>query len=317
MLTAIRVLILVCVLAGQSAWSQAYEYRLEYSREGSESPKTVIGFLQSHRVAEDETLLDIARDYGLGYNEMEILYPDLDPWIPKTGLELTIPTRWVLPRTGHFGVVINLPELRLYRFFPKAGVVKTYPIGIGDINWETPLGVYRVVERRVKPTWRVPLSIQKEVGKKTVPPGPENPLGSHWLGLSTPGYGIHGTNFPWGVGRLVSHGCIRLYPEHIVRFFEETPVGTPVEIVYEPVKFGIDKFELYMEVHPDPYGRIDNLRDWTIERLRRLELVQCLLMDEVDEALRRRDGVPVVVGIVKRGVGSEQQNRRRMPAASR
>ena len=193
----------------------AFEYRLRDQRTAPETWNTVVGFIQLHTVGEGETLLDIARLYGLGFNEIQLHHPRTDPWIPEPGGDLAIPTQWVLPATRHQGIVINLPEMRLYRFFPKINAVRTYPIGIGDQASKTPEGTGWVVDRSVDPTWVVPASLKEKYDVPMIRPGPENPLGKYWLGLSRKGYGIHGTNFAWCVGRSVSNGCIRLYPEHI------------------------------------------------------------------------------------------------------
>ncbi|UCF81946.1 MAG: L,D-transpeptidase family protein [Desulfobacteraceae bacterium] len=249
-----------------------------------------------HTIVPKETLLDIARNYELGFNEIQLPYLHLDPWIPESGLRLSIPTQWVLPTTKHERVVINLPEMRLYRFFPLIKIVRTYPVGIGDLGWETPQGVYRVVEHVVDPTWEIPLSLQEKYGITKVPPGPENPLGKYWIGLSRKGYGIHGTNFPWGVGRLVSHGCIRLYPEHITQLFRKTPLGTPVEIIYEPVKIGFRNGEIFLEVHPDPYKKFVDLEAHTRSRLQELGLWGYISKEGLQVTLKTRNGVPTKIG---------------------
>jgi len=264
--------ILFWMLLPTPAHGGGFSYRLPTPDSDPGTWRTVVGVMRYHTVAPKETLLDIARKYGLGFNELRILYPRMDPWIPERGTQLTIPTRWVLPPTRLEGIVINLPELRLYRFFPRIHMVKTYPIGIGDQGWETPEGTYRIVDRKEDPTWVIPPSLRPKYGAARIPPGPRNPLGKYWLGISLDGYGIHGTNFPWGVGRLVSHGCIRLYPEHIVQLFQEVEVGTPVEIIYEPVKIGFERGRIYIEVHPDPYGKRSNLEEETKIRLQKMGL---------------------------------------------
>lgn len=283
------------------AYSGAFKYRLPSPGDNPKSFETVVGGIQYHTVSEKETLLDIARNYELGFNEVQLLYPLIDPWIPEAGTRLVIPTMWILPATKKEGIVINLPELRLYRFFPKIKMVKTYPIGIGDLGWETPEGAYRVIVHEVNPTWRIPLSLREKYGRSYIPPGPENPLGEYWIGLSRKGYGIHGTNFPWGVGRLVSHGCIRLYPEHISRLFTETPVGTPVEIIYEPIKVGFRQGEIFLEVHPDPYGKIVDLKGHARTILRNLGLLESVSEEKVNAALLVRNGVPFPIGIKREG----------------
>ena len=288
-------------LAVGPAYAGAYKYRYPSAEVESAASKTVVGYVQIHTVNDGDTLLDIARNYGLGFNEIQLLYPHLDPWIPESGLRLFIPTLWVLPPTQHHGVVINLPEMRLYRFFPRIEMVKTYPVGIGDLGWETPEGVYRVVEHEVNPTWVIPPSLRKEYGVSRIPPGPDNPLGNYWMGLSAKRYGIHGTNFPWGVGRLVSHGCIRLYPEHIAELFKETPVGTPVEIIYEPVKIGFRNGEIFVEVHPDPYGKMGDMELAIQGRLKALDLWDNVLKEDLKMALLECSGVPVRIGREKKG----------------
>jgi L,D-transpeptidase ErfK/SrfK len=263
--------------------------------------KTVVGAIRHHIVMSKETLLDIARNFDLGYLEISRLYPDMDPWNPGRGRNLVIPTQWVLPPTKSYGLVINLPEMRLYHFFPKINMVATYPVGIGDIGWETPSAVAHVIDRTADPVWTVPKSLRAKYGMASMPPGPDNPLGKYWIGLSLKGYGIHGTNSPWGVGRLVSHGCIRLYPEDIAILFENVSVNTPVEIVYEPVKIGIRDHNIFIEVHPDIYQRIPDIRTQTIHRLQKLGIMSGVSVLKVKDALEKQSGVPVRVGFLKKG----------------
>jgi L,D-transpeptidase ErfK/SrfK len=263
--------------------------------------KTIVGAIQHHIVTPRETLLDIARNFDLGYLEMTELYPDMNPWKLAPGQKLVIPTQWVLPPTKLYGLVINLPEMRLYHFFPKINMVSTYPVGIGDIGWETPGVVAHVIDRQVDPTWTVPKSLRAKYKMTSIPAGPDNPLGKYWIGLSLKGYGIHGTNFPWGVGRLVSHGCIRLYPEDIAVLFKNVSINTPVEIVYEPVKIGIRDNHIFIEVHPDIYKKISDIRTQTIHRLHELGWLTSVSVSKVNDALLKQSGIPVRVGFLKKG----------------
>ena len=222
--------------------------------------QTVIGNPSWHLVTREDTLLDMARDNGLGINEMTDLYPDMDPWLPPEGERLMIPTFWVLPSVRDTGIVINLPELRLY-FFQKDRVhVQTYPCGIGREGLETPLGSFFVTAKRPNPTWYIPKSLQEEYGMVSMPPGPDNPMGTHMMKFSAGPYAIHGTHMAWGVGRLVSHGCIRTYPEHIKVIYPQIKIGSRVQIIYEPIKFGQRDGLIYVEVHPDLYARIDDFK---------------------------------------------------------
>ena len=220
----------------------------------------LIGSVQSVRTRHEDTLLDIGRRHGVGYEEMVRANPGVDPWLPGDGTQVTLPTRFILPDAPREGVVLNVAEMRLYYFpKPKAGeeaVVITHPISIGRQDWSTPLGLTRVVAKSVNPVWYPPASVRAEAiedGRElpaAVPPGPDNPLGSHALRLGIPGYLIHGTNKPAGVGMRVTHGCVRMFPEDIAQLFDDIPVGTPVRIVNQPYKMGWLADTLFLEAHP-------------------------------------------------------------------
>ncbi len=207
----------------------------------------------------EDTLLDIARRFGLGYNEIVAANPGVDPWLPEPGTEIVVPARFVLPSVPREGIVVNLAEMRLYYFPPRqrdgSGVVMTFPLGIGQEGWATPTGVTRIVDKRRDPAWVVPESIRRASAAQgeplpaVVPPGPDNPLGKFALRLGITSYLIHGTNKPYGVGRRISHGCLRMYPEDIEILFDEVEVGTPVRIVDHPYKVGRAEGVLYLEAH--------------------------------------------------------------------
>lgn len=292
------VMLLLILAWPASGFGGAFKYRIPHLGLASHHDITVVGIPRYHTIGPKDTLLDVARQYGLGFNEIQLAHPGVDPWVPRPGSRLLVPTQWVLPRSRYRGIVINIPELRLYRFFPEIGRVTTYPIAIGDIDWKTPRGEYRVVSRTPNPTWTIPKSLRGRYQKTHVPPGPDNPLGKYWIGLSIKGYGIHGTNFPWAIGRLVSHGCIRLYPEHIVRLFREVQVGTKVEIVYEPVKFGVRGGHVYIEVHPDLYGLIPDLRIFAQKRLKGSDFEGVVDTGDVIRALNNPTGFPIRVGSI-------------------
>ena len=211
----------------------------------------LVGAPRTQVVGRDETLLEIARRHDLGFVELRAANPGVDPWAPLPGLELALPTAHLLPEAPRRGIVINLAEQRLYHF-RAAGAVVTHPIGIGRQGWATPLGETRIVGKRENPVWVPPDSLRAERPElpAAVPPGPDNPLGRYALDLGWEGYAIHGTNRPYGVGRRVSHGCIRLYPEDIEALFQDVAPGTPVNVVDQPVKIGRSGGELYLEVHP-------------------------------------------------------------------
>jgi L,D-transpeptidase ErfK/SrfK len=220
----------------------------------------MVGQIQVIAARYEDTLPDIARRFDLGYEEIVMANPEVDPWLPGEGARIILPTRFVLPDAPRAGIVINLATLRLF-YFPKSRpgepqVVITHPVGIGRLGWTTPLGVTKVIDKDEAPTWYVPSSVREEHAKMgdplpaVVPPGPDNPLGTHALRLALPSYLIHGTNKPYGVGMRVSHGCIRLYPEDIVSLYQQLPVGTAVRIVNQPFLAGWLGGTLYLETHP-------------------------------------------------------------------
>jgi L,D-transpeptidase ErfK/SrfK len=208
----------------------------------------------------EDTLLDVARDYSVGYKEVLRANPGVDTWIPGDGTRVLLPTRYVLPPGQRSGVVVNLPEYRLYYFpKPKPGEraqVITYPISIGKMDWHTPIGSHRVVSKHKNPTWYPTENIRRDhasrgsILPRAVPPGPDNPLGAYAIRLNLTTYLIHGTNNPDGVGMRITSGCIRLFPEHIEQLFPLVDVGTQVHIMNEPIKVGWAADVLYVEVHP-------------------------------------------------------------------
>ncbi|MCP3660912.1 MAG: L,D-transpeptidase family protein [Gammaproteobacteria bacterium] len=215
----------------------------------------VIGETLTVKSRYEDTLSDIARLHDLGYREITQANPDVDPWLPGEGTEVTIPTQFILPPGPRKGIVINLAELRLYYYPPGEKQVITHPLGIGREGWSTPIGDSRITRKQRNPTWIPPASIRREQAArgielpKVVAAGPNNPLGEYAIYLGMPGYLIHGTNRPYGVGLRVSHGCIRLYPEDIRSLYEQIPIDTAVSIINEPYKAGWHQGELFVEAH--------------------------------------------------------------------
>lgn len=238
--------------------------------------QSVIGAPQVVFPNANDTLSDFAREYGLGYDELLEANPDVNPWLPGENTPILLPTQYVLPDVPREGIILNIASKRLF-YFPQMGegqeqIVLTYPIGIGRVGWETPLGSSKVISKAKDPSWWVPLSVRKEHAElgdplpSVVPPGPENPLGHRVLKLDMPGYLIHGTNQPYGVGMRVSHGCVRLYPENIEFLYELVDIGEPVMIVNEPYLLAEQDGEWFFESHTpleddavDPEARLTDL----------------------------------------------------------
>lgn len=217
----------------------------------------VVGLLDRHTIAGEETLLDLTRRYQLGYVELLAANPGVDPWVPGVGTDIILPTAHLVPLDDKHprrpGLLINLADQRLYVFPPAdKGRPHSYPIGVSRDGFDTPIGHTTVVRKKAAPTWTPTLSARREdpTLPRVVGPGPENPLGDFALYLDWPLYLIHGTNEPDGVGRRVSRGCIRLYPEHIEKLFALVPVGAKVRVVHEPVKIARVGDDLFLEVHP-------------------------------------------------------------------
>lgn len=241
------------MVAGAASWvALAFAGTTEAAAPANQS-NDLIGSIGYYQVREEETLLDIARLHDLGFIELVAANPGIDPWLPGTGRTVMLPKQHILPAAPREGIVINLPELRLY-FFPGNGEPpQTYPLGVGRLGRETPLGSTTIVAKREDPVWVPPASIRAERPElpEAMPPGPDNPLGNYAMNLGWPSYVIHGTNKPYGIGRRVSSGCIRMYPEDIERLFPLVEIGVTVTVVNQSLKLGWSGGELYMEIQPD------------------------------------------------------------------
>jgi len=265
----------------------------------------VIGRLAMVRIEKDDTLPDIARHFSLGINTVSAANPGIDIWVPEAGEYVLLPMSFILPDTHRKGIVINLSAMRLFFFHGNGNplAVSTYPVGIGTTERPTPRGQMYVKHKKVQPTWYVPASIAEDHRKKgdpltpKVPPGPLNPLGDHALYLSKPEYLVHGTNKPASIGLRATSGCIRLYPEDIKRLFENTPVGTPVNIIYQPYLVGHRDGIVYMEVH-QPFDESDpTALNNAHAKLRNIEKTSGHTLDwqKVETEIAKARGIPVPI----------------------
>ena len=274
----------------------------------TESNDSVVGRSQVYVARHEDTLLDIARRFSMGLAELRLANPGVDTWLPGEGTVIRLPSRFVLPASSRSGLVVNVAEMRIY-FYPRdRAVVRTWPISIGRVGWETPLGETSIVRKKAYPTWYPPASIREEAAMegnplpRVVGPGPDNPLGSHALYLGFPEYLIHGTNKPFSIGMRVSHGCVRMYPEHVTELYELVEPGTPVSLVHQGVKAGWSGDELYLEVHPVAGVPDEESRPSMTEVVSSLvaataesELPVDLDWKRVRRALATANGIPVAV----------------------
>ena len=286
--------------------------------------QNAVGEVKRYVIQKGDLLPDLARRFDVGYTALRAANPGINPWAPTPGSEITIPSLYVLPDAPRRGIVIDLAQYRLYYYQPKSGRVVTYPIGIGVIGKDTPLGTTSVARKTANPTWRPPPSIRAEQPDlpAAVSPGPDNPLGAFAFYLGWPKYLIHGTNKPDGIGRNVSHGCIHLYPEDIERMFPTVPVGTPVRVVNQPASAGWQGDALYVAVnptqaqaeaidteHPVPLDPAKGVAK--IVRAAAGEYADAVDWSAVERAAKERSGMPVQVA---RRTGVDRSTR---PAVSR
>jgi len=307
------------------AWGAVYELPADGS--------AVVGTDLHIKSSYSDTLLDIARKYSLGYEEIIRANPGVDLWLPGDGTDILLPGRRILPPGPREGIVVNLPEHRLY-YYPKAKkgqrhVVLTYPVSIGKMDWKSPLGETTVVAKQKHPNWYPPESIRKEHARngdpipRVVPPGPQNPLGDYKmrLGVGDGTYEIHGTNNPMAVGMAITHGCIRMYPEDVAALFPKVPVGTKVWLVNDPVKVTYVSGDLLMEAHPPVDGQGQTLApnlDLLAKQLDRAlgSSVAAIHWDFAREALEKADGMPAVVGVEADLDSAPQKTAAAVPAAA-
>jgi L,D-transpeptidase ErfK/SrfK len=292
----LAVLLMVSLTAGKSVFAAAYTL--------PEEGDSVVGAVTSLRLAHEDTLAAVAQKYAIGYQELVDANPDVDPWLPGEGTVIKMPTQYILPDAPRSGLVINVAEYRLYFYPPDSGRVITYPVGIGRTDFPTPLIETRVTGRIENPSWTPTAASREEhaaagdILPHVVPAGPDNPLGNLAIQLAEPGYFIHGTNKPFGVGQMVSHGCIRLYDPHIATLAEMVPNGFPVYIVNQPLKVGWRGDRLYVESHRDLYSDDAYSDEQKVQMVKTVEAVAQKKAASVDwqlveMALDGLTGVPV------------------------
>ncbi len=261
--------------------------------------RPIVGQPQTTVVQPEDSLIDIAYRFRLGYSAVEALNPGVDVWLPQPGTLIRLPTVSVLPEVEPVGLVINIPEMRLYDFTVK-GLPEVFAIAIGDEIDNSLLGDFKVGNKRANPIWYVPASIRAEKPDlpAQVPPGPDNPLGDRWMNVGTTSYGIHGTNTPYSIGRLATHGCIRLYNDEMRRLWERTASGTKLKLVYQPVKLGRRGNGLFLEAYPDVYNREPNRVGELMAKLRELGFTTYVDAELMQQVIKDAIGYPIQIGTV-------------------
>jgi L,D-transpeptidase ErfK/SrfK len=265
----------------------------------------LVGVPEFAAVESGDTLLDIAYRHRVGFEAVVRLNPDVDVWLPEPGLAVNLPTEVILPQAPREGLVLNIPEMRLFDFTAGAEP-EIFAVAIGDAEDPTPIGRFAIGAKRSDPVWNVPDSILAERPglAAQVPPGPANPLGDRWMTVGRTSYGIHGTNIRWSIGRVATHGCVRLYNEDMHGLYERVEEGTPLTMVYQTVKLGMRDGDVFLEVHPDVYQRGTTRSAQVLVRLLVLGLVGTLDRESIDpdlveHTLERASGTPIRIGRVR------------------
>lgn len=269
----------------------------------------LVGSLHAVEAVYEDTFADLGETYGFGFLEMQAANPGVDAWLPGEGTSIRLPGQFILPDAPRSGIVINLPEYRLYHYPADGGRVSTWPVGIGREGWSSPIGRTRVARKEANPSWYPPQSIREEHAAAgdplpaVVPPGPDNPMGPFKMNLSMSGYVIHGTNKLFGIGMRVSHGCFRMNNADVTELFPQVAIGTEVTIVNQPYKLGVQGGKLYLEVHTplDEHGFPSALdKQKAIQELLQAhgELTSEYRLDwqKIRDMVFAEEGIPAVIG---------------------
>jgi len=266
----------------------------------------IIGKTETVKTVYEDTLIDLARAHNLGFTEIVSANRSVNKWLPGEGTTILLPKAFIVPSNYlKKGMTINLAEYR--GFYADGNQLITFPIGIGRMDWTTPLGLSKVDLKLENPSWYPPASVRQEYRKEgiylapVVPAGPDNPLGKLAMRLDIPGgYFIHGTNKPDGVGMQVSHGCIRLFPEDIKLIFSLTNIGMQVKIIDEPFKIGILGNHIFLEIHEtlipeDTSNSYKTVQSMIEKFMIHRRVVATIDWVKVREIFEKRIGVPTLI----------------------
>ena len=266
----------------------------------------IIGKTETIKTVYEDTLIDLARAHNLGFTEIVSANKSVNKWLPGEGTTVLLPKAFIIPSNYlKKGMTINLAEYR--GFYADGNKLITFPVGIGRMNWTTPLGISKVDLKLENPSWYPPASVRQEYREEgiylapVIPAGPDNPLGKLAMRLDIPGgYFIHGTNKPDGVGMQVSHGCIRLFPEDIKLIFSLTNIGMQVKIIDEPFKIGILENHIFLEIHEtltpedtnNSYKTVQSLIETFMSHRRVVATIDWVKVREIFE---KKTGVPTLI----------------------
>lgn len=267
------------------------------------SSDKLIGKNDTYTVIRKDTLRLVAAKLGVTRQHLsEINGVGLNSPL-KVGQILKYNNRKIIPQRMKEGIVINIPDRTLY-FFKDGKLARSLPVALGKPtknskhNWTTPVGKFQIVAKQKDPTWNVPASIRSEMEEagqdilESVPPGPTNPLGKYAIRTSLPNILIHSTSQPASIYSFASHGCIRVYPEHMEDFFYQIRVKTAGEIIYKPVKLAVtENNRIYLEVHHDAYGKSSSLDSDARGQIMKMRLKERVDWSKVEAVIRQKTGI--------------------------
>ena len=258
----------------------------------------IAGEDQFYTIKNGETIASISKEKNVPVKRLLEINEIKDSGIIHPGERIRLSTGRILPPHPDNGLVLNLPEYTIY-YFRNGELAGMYPVAIGKKNWQTPRGRFRIANKVIDPAWKVPPRMAKvyNMPDEIIEPGPDNPLGKYWMGLTLPHIGIHSTNKPESVGRSISHGCIRMYSEDADVLYHSVDIGTSGEIIYQPVKTAFEDGTVFLEVHSDIYNFEGDLQKYTDEILRKENLTGYVDMEKVRSVVEQENGVPVKVSM--------------------
>jgi len=285
----------------KEAWERYFKRPYKVVR-GDTMPREMFGEQFVYEVKRKDNLLKIALKFDVSYKSIVYANNIKNPALIHMGDKIIIPKRMIIPKKLGKGLLINLPEYRLY-VFEDTSVIKTYPICIGLTTWKTLQGKFKIREKSINPSWHIPeeMAARLMIPPEVIPAGDTNPLGDRWIGLSLPSTGIHGTIDTMSIGRSSSHGCMRLYAADIHELFDMVKVGDTGEIIYEPIKFSVVGPRIYLEIHRDIYKFVPSMKDEVRRKIEFLGLTDIVDDTKVNEVVKERRGIPVMIGSIFEG----------------
>jgi L,D-transpeptidase ErfK/SrfK len=259
----------------------------------------LVGGLTVYQVRAGDTLGSIGARFGVARATLIELNQLTSPLALAPGQPLVVDNTHIAAGNPQVNITINIAQRLL--MLAEGESARVYPITVGRRTWPTPVGAFTVLGRETDPIWDVPVSIQREMEQQGRPvitrmePSPLNPLGRHWIGLSLPGLGIHGTNAPSSIYAFASHGCIRLHPDDVADLFQRVGVGATGVLVYQPVIVARIDERVWVEAHPDEYRRAGDALAFVRDAAGRAGVRAGIDWALVDKVIRQRRGRAVDV----------------------